>query len=35
VLGPSGYQERHKYYPLPQPVIDQSGGKLKQNPDYP
>ena len=35
VLGPLGYQERNKYYPLPQPVIDQSGGKLKQNPDYP
>jgi starch-binding outer membrane protein, SusD/RagB family len=35
VLGPSGYQPRNKYYPLPQPVIDQSGGALVQNPDYP
>ena len=35
VLGPSGYQARHRYLPLPQPVIDQSGGVLKQNPDYP
>ncbi|HRO71997.1 MAG TPA: RagB/SusD family nutrient uptake outer membrane protein, partial [Chitinophagaceae bacterium] len=35
VLGPLGYQPRNKYLPLPQPVIDQSNGALKQNPDYP
>jgi hypothetical protein len=35
VLGPLGYQARNKYYPIPQPVIDKSGGVLKQNPDYP
>jgi hypothetical protein len=35
VLGPLGYQPRNKYYPLPQPVIDQSQGALIQNPDYP
>ncbi|HRN47711.1 MAG TPA: RagB/SusD family nutrient uptake outer membrane protein, partial [Niabella sp.] len=35
VLGPLGYQPRNKYLPLPQPVVDQSGGALKQNPDYP
>lgn len=35
VLGPLGYQPRNRYLPLPQPVIDQSNGALKQNPDYP
>ena len=35
VLGPLGYQNKNRYYPLPQPVIDQSGGALVQNPDYP
>lgn len=35
VLGPLGYQNKNRYYPLPQPIIDQSGGKLIQNPDYP
>lgn len=35
VLGPSGYTDKNKYYPLPQSVITQSGGKLTQNPDYP
>lgn len=35
VLGPLGYQHRNRYLPLPQPVIDQSGGALVQNPDYP
>ena len=35
VLGPLGYQPRNRYYPIPQPVIDKSGGVLKQNPDYP
>lgn len=34
VLGPSGYQERNKFYPIPQSAIDKSNGKLKQNPDY-
>lgn len=34
VLGPLGYQERHKYYPIPQAAIDKSGGVLVQNPDY-
>lgn len=35
VLGPDGYQARNKYYPIPQPAIDQSNGVLVQNPDYP
>lgn len=35
VLGPLGYQERNRYLPLPQPVIDQSNGALIQNPNYP
>lgn len=35
VLGPLGYQPRHRYYPIPQPAIDFSGGVLIQNPDYP
>lgn len=35
VLGPLGYQHRNRYYPIPQPAIDQSGGVLTQNPDYP
>lgn len=35
VLGPAGYTDKNKYYPLPQDVITQSGGKLTQNPDYP
>ncbi|HEX6915051.1 MAG TPA: RagB/SusD family nutrient uptake outer membrane protein [Chitinophagaceae bacterium] len=35
VLGALGYQPRNKYLPLPQQVIDQSGGALVQNPDYP
>lgn len=34
VLGPLGYQERNKYYPIPQNQITKSGGVLKQNPDY-
>lgn len=34
VLGPLGYQEKNKYYPIPQSVIDKSGGVLKQNPDW-
>jgi len=35
VLGPLGYQHRNRYYPIPQPAIDRSGGVLVQNPDYP
>lgn len=35
VLGPLGYQHRHRYYPIPQPAIDFSGGVLTQNPEYP
>jgi hypothetical protein len=35
VLGPLGYQQRNRYMPLPQPIIDQSQGKLKQNTEYP
>ncbi len=35
VLGPLGYKDRNKYYPIPQPDIDKSQGVLKQNPDYP
>jgi hypothetical protein len=35
ILGPLGYQHRNRYYPLPQGVIDRSGGVLVQNPDYP
>jgi len=35
VLGGSGYQNRNRYMPLPQPIIDQSQGVLIQNPDYP
>jgi hypothetical protein len=34
VLGGQGYQAKHKYYPIPQSVIDQSGGVLVQNPNY-
>lgn len=35
VLAPLGYQPRNKFYPIPQPEIDRSGGVLVQNPDYP
>jgi hypothetical protein len=35
VLGPLGYTDKNKYYPIPQSFIDKSGGVLKQNPDYP
>lgn len=34
VLGPLGYTDKCKYYPLPQPAIDKSGGKLVQNPQW-
>jgi len=33
-LGGLGYQNKNKWYPIPQTAIDQSGGVLKQNPDY-
>lgn len=32
--GKTGYQDRHRYLPLPQTAIDNSNGVLKQNPDY-
>jgi len=28
------YAIKHRFLPIPQPEIDKSGGKLKQNPDY-
>ena len=34
VLGSLGYQDKNKFYPIPQTAIDQSGGVLKQNPNY-
>lgn len=34
VLGSLGYQNRNRYYPLPQGVVDRSGGVLIQNPEY-
>jgi starch-binding outer membrane protein, SusD/RagB family len=34
VLGPLGYQNRNRFYPIPQPAIDKSLGKLIQNPEY-
>lgn len=34
VLGPSGYQNKHRYYPIPQSAIDFGQGILIQNPDY-
>jgi hypothetical protein len=34
VLGPLGYQNRCRFYPIPQPAIDKSGGKLIQNPEW-
>lgn len=34
VLGPLGYTERCKYYPIPQGAIDRSQGIIKQNPDW-
>lgn len=34
VLGGLGYQNKNRYYPIPQTAIDQSGGVLVQNPDY-
>ncbi|GAA4747401.1 RagB/SusD family nutrient uptake outer membrane protein [Flavisolibacter ginsenosidimutans] len=34
VLGPLGYVNRARYYPIPQKAIDLSGGVLKQNPEW-
>lgn len=34
VLGGLGYLAKNQYYPIPQTAIDQSGGILKQNPNY-
>jgi hypothetical protein len=34
VLGPLGYTNKCRFYPLPQPAIDKSGGKLIQNPEW-
>ena len=34
VLGGKGYQTKHRFYPIPQTAIDQSGGVLVQNPNY-
>jgi starch-binding outer membrane protein, SusD/RagB family len=34
VLSPLGYQNRCRFYPIPQPEIDKSGGKLIQNPEW-
>ena len=34
VLGPLGYQNRCRYYPIPQPAIDRSNNVLVQNPEW-
>ncbi|WP_310559494.1 RagB/SusD family nutrient uptake outer membrane protein [Flavobacterium sp.] len=34
VLAGKGYQAKHRYYPIPQTAINQSGGILVQNPNY-
>jgi hypothetical protein len=34
ILGPSGYQLKNRYYPIPQPVLDRNN-LIVQNPDYP
>ena len=34
VLGSQGYTARHRLYPIPQFAIDNSAGKLLQNPDW-
>lgn len=34
VLGPLGYVNRCRYYPIPQPAIDKSSGVLIQNPEW-
>jgi hypothetical protein len=33
-LGPLGYTNRARYYPIPQKAIDLSGGVLQQNPEW-
>ena len=34
VLGSLGYTNKCRFYPLPQPAIDKSAGKLVQNPEW-
>lgn len=34
VLGGSGYQNKHRFYPIPQAAIDFAGGALIQNPEW-
>ncbi|MBB1285057.1 RagB/SusD family nutrient uptake outer membrane protein [Flavisolibacter sp. BT320] len=34
VLGPLGYTNRHRFYPIPQKAIDLSGNVLTQNPEW-
>ncbi|QGW26831.1 RagB/SusD family nutrient uptake outer membrane protein [Phnomibacter ginsenosidimutans] len=34
VLGSAGYTNKHRFYPIPQQAIDNSGGKLVQNPEW-
>lgn len=34
VLGPLGYTNKCRFYPIPQPAIDKSAGKLVQNPEW-
>ncbi|MEO5892051.1 MAG: RagB/SusD family nutrient uptake outer membrane protein [Ferruginibacter sp.] len=34
VLGPLGYTNKARYYPIPQKAIDLTGGILKQNPEW-
>lgn len=34
VLASKGYQDKHKYFPIPQDAIDKAQGVLVQNPNY-
>lgn len=34
VLSSLGYQDKNKYFPIPQDIIDKSNGVIKQNPNY-
>ena len=34
ILGPLGYLPKHRFYPIPQPVLDRNN-LITQNPDYP
>jgi hypothetical protein len=34
VLGPLGYTNRARFYPIPQKAIDLTGGVLHQNPEW-